>query len=846
MAKAHFKTHILLKNIIGKDLITDDNIAVLELAKNSFDAGSERVEIIFKNIMSNDDNDKKELPSLSSSKLIIKDTGIGMSESDIVDKWLNIAYSEKKTVKEGYGRILAGNKGVGRFSCDRLGRFLTIYTRKKGDDDKSYKKLFIDWAKFEVEGIIDFKIQDIELEIETITPDTFELVTGYKSFINGTILEISYLREKWPAEKILGLKKQLERFINPNQMFNATTFDISIKAVELLRYDESQEKHNRVNGVIKNKIFDKLNFKTTTIKSYIDSEGKFIVTTLQDRGKEIFSIKEKNTFTLLNNITINIYYLNTYSKVYFTKQTGIRSYTFGSIFLFINGFRIPPYGDFGDDWLGMESRKGQAYARNLGTREVVGRIEINGENQEQFKIISNRSGVVNNETFKQLTDKSDGYYYKIFKRLERFVVKGIKWDSTFEDSQVVETKVSSNNWNENKEKYIEDSLTRNKRVLSLIENIVGAKKTDLVSLDLNEEFINDIVQEQSNKAKLELDSILKEFEDKAEKISPSDIINILSKVSKNSKELDAFSNNIANYSLKKEDEIKNFQSIRDSYEESYAKIFNQKQELEYKLQLEEIENKKINDEKRKLEEEKKRIELDLELEKEKNTYLLTSSRRLSEDAKGLIHNIKQTSKQINANVESLYDAIKGGDTRGKVILDKLSTIKYNTDKVLKISTLITRANFKADKTNQTIDLVKYISQYVDIYSDIYDKTQLSFKVIDNSTSYIKFISALDVALVFDDLISNSEKASAKNVLIEIYSPSPNLLTVIFSDDGIGLDKKFLSNPKVIFDLGVTTTDGSGIGLNSAKKALAKMHAEIKFIGNNIALSGASFEITFTK
>ena len=46
MADVHFKTNILLKNIIGKDLITDDNLAVLELVKNSFDAGSPEVSII--------------------------------------------------------------------------------------------------------------------------------------------------------------------------------------------------------------------------------------------------------------------------------------------------------------------------------------------------------------------------------------------------------------------------------------------------------------------------------------------------------------------------------------------------------------------------------------------------------------------------------------------------------------------------------------------------------------------------------------------------------------------------------------------------------------------------------
>ncbi|MBK9567240.1 MAG: hypothetical protein IPO37_19340 [Saprospiraceae bacterium] len=39
----HFKTNIQLKSIIGKDLINDDNIAILELVKNSFDADAKQV-----------------------------------------------------------------------------------------------------------------------------------------------------------------------------------------------------------------------------------------------------------------------------------------------------------------------------------------------------------------------------------------------------------------------------------------------------------------------------------------------------------------------------------------------------------------------------------------------------------------------------------------------------------------------------------------------------------------------------------------------------------------------------------------------------------------------------------
>jgi len=119
----NFKISAALKNIIGKELITNEFVAVFELVKNSFDANATKVEIIFEN------NYKPE-----SSKIIIKDNGKGMNYNDLKDKWLFVAYSAKRTGKENEdyrdkiksNRIFAGAKGIGRFSCDRLGKHLNL------------------------------------------------------------------------------------------------------------------------------------------------------------------------------------------------------------------------------------------------------------------------------------------------------------------------------------------------------------------------------------------------------------------------------------------------------------------------------------------------------------------------------------------------------------------------------------------------------------------------------------------------------------------------------------------------------------------------------------------------
>lgn len=822
MADVHFKTNILLKNIIGKDLITDDNLAVLELVKNSFDAGSPKVSIIYKNIVSNDDNVHLEKPSSHTSQLIIKDEGVGMDENDLINKWLNIAYSEKKERRENYGRIQAGNKGVGRFSCDRLGRFLTIYTRKKGTN---YHKLFIDWRLFEREGQQDVLIQDINLSISEIPPNEFSIQTDYDSFESGTVLEISYLREFWTKDKILSLKRELEKFINPNQMFTSSHFDVFIDASDYIQGDKQEhDEIKKINGKVENKIFDKLNFKSSSISSFIDERGEYITTTLQDRGKDIFILKEKNPFSQLSNVKITIYYLNPYAKRYFTNQTGIRSVDFGSIFLFIDGFRVPPYGDDGDDWLGLEIRKGQGYNRYLGTREIVGRIEVNN-NHDKFIIISNRSGVVNNVAFGQLTKSTTpyGFFYKTFRRLERFVVEGIGWDKI--------GNIQSES-GEKGEKYKIDDLKRNKQILSVIKNLVDTNDTNIISLNINEDFVSQIIDDQIERAKTDLNIMLQDIALKASAMDPSVLEQYQHELGENTEELNHLMNLLGNITSTS-NRVKEVDSVQSLMNEKQTEFSDLQKSLEAEISA-----------RKQAEEEKRRIEKELELEKEKNTYLRSSARNLSDDAKGLIHNIKIVSKKISSSVENLYDKIHNDSITQRDILKALGVIRFQSEKVLKISKIITRANFRTDKTDQIVDVVGYIEQYISIYKDIYEDTDLHFSVNKNNASLMRKVSVLEIALVLDDLISNSEKAGAKLFRLDIENIDDNSLKIIVTDDGIGVDEKFLDNPEKIFELGVTTTNGSGIGLNSVRTALKSMKASISFLGNGKYLSGASFEIIF--
>lgn len=817
--KLHFKTNILLKNIIGKDLITDDNVAMLELVKNSYDAGSKLVEIKFLNVVNNNDQEV-DMPDSHSSRILICDQGCGMNEDGLMNKWLNIAYSEKKENRKLNGRRQAGNKGVGRFSCDRLGKTLTIMTKMAGEP---CYRMTIDWRLFENEDAQNDEIQDIVFDVQEIKEEEVKEITGWSEFRNGTILDIGFLRSKWTPEKIVRLRRDLEKFVDPNSAFITDSFIIHLIAEEYRTYDQEQEHPTqRVNGPVENKIFEELNFRTTSITSYIDSEGKYIVSKLQDRGREVFSLREDNIYLHLRNVKMTVYFLNPYSKRYFRQQTGFSSADFGSIFLFINGFRIPPYGDQGDDWLGIEKRKSLGFRRYLSTREVVGRVEINDDNGD-FMIITSRTGVAYNEAYWELAREGApyGFFYKGFRRLERFVVEGIAWDKTLDTEQED---------NEGEEKYALDDLTRGKKILSVIRKIIDVEDSAIADLHINEDFVSEIINAQIEESANSIEGVVKELKELTDNATPEAISKFRAKLLADSYELEKLVS-IVGKLAPNQSELNKMVKLRYEIDKQQNQLALKEEQLNYERAARE-----------KAEQEKAELEKKLALEKEKNTYLLTSSRSMSEDAKGMVHTIKIISGRLHSIATNTYNYIQEDKISKQELLANLGKMLFQADKAMKISKLITRANFNNESENRIVDVVAYINQYLNIYQEIVDDANIEIIQKLNGVRFVKKISVLDITVILDNLISNSQKAGASQVVIETKKTDDEKLMLTISDNGKGLDHKFDMIEDSIFELGVTTTDGSGIGLHTVKTVVEGWRGSVHYAGKGLNQTGAKFEI----
>lgn len=400
----HFRVSSGLKNIIGRELINDKYIAIFELVKNSYDAGASFAKIRFDDLGTPD------------AKITIRDDGKGMNKEDIINKWLFVAYSEKRnpTYRDNIKRAVAGAKGVGRFSCDRLGERVRLTS--KVANEKMLHSVVISWSDFEKNSLEEFTSVNVRYECKE-----------KDSSDSGTAIAISSLREMWTRADLLTLKKALSQLVNPSATSKYDPFKIVLDVPSELEEDaKNADERDKVNGPIINNIFEIINQKTTKIEVRISRDGKTIETVLNDRGSFLFKTLEKNEYSL-SDITCTLYYLNRAAKINFTKKMGVEAVNYGSIFVYKNGFRVYPYGEPGSDFFDIDQRKQQGYKRFLGTRELIGQIEINGDKNNLVETSSRNNGFI--ATY-QLEELKSYFMEYVLKPLEKYVVNIVQWGDT--------------------------------------------------------------------------------------------------------------------------------------------------------------------------------------------------------------------------------------------------------------------------------------------------------------------------------------------------------------------------------------------------------------------------------
>ena len=153
----------------------------------------------------------------------------------------------------------------------------------------------MDWSDFEKDATIEFRTIKAQLtQVKDLSAPKVQ---------HGTILEISELRSNdWDREKLLKLRRSLERLINPHQENDSKRFIIILTAPDELSEDQKlqENKPNEpwdiVNGPVRNFLFEALELKTTQIQLEIGRDGDLLFTKLNDRGTLIYELIENNPY----------------------------------------------------------------------------------------------------------------------------------------------------------------------------------------------------------------------------------------------------------------------------------------------------------------------------------------------------------------------------------------------------------------------------------------------------------------------------------------------------------------------------------------------------------------------
>ena len=742
-----FRVSTGLKDLIGRDLITNDFVAVFELVKNSFDAHANSVRILF-------DDDR----------IVITDDGKGMSEADIFDKWLFVAYSAKREGTEDAdyrddisqrGRAYAGAKGVGRFSCDRLGSRLQLSSRSQGDN---VQVLDIDWTRYEQDAKEEFGHIEVYLSQILQFPDPGSQPRSR----HGTVLSISNLRSDWDRAKLQRLKRELMKLINPFDQ-ESPGFQIEIIAPRQQDDDERDSYYNSnlpdgkdlklvVNGKIENPILKILSGRTTAIHVKLIEDGKIIDSRLEDRGELIYHIREDNPYLLLaqSEFSAVIYFLNRSAKAVFGRRMGLPSVHFGSIFLFRNGFRVFPIGQEHDDFFSLTHRKQQGVRRYLGSRDLIGRVSIIGA--EGFDESTSRDqGLIRTPQVDQLvTCLRD----KCIRRLERYVVD-ITWKDQ-EDQHVDNTSRMK----------LDDSSVL---ITKLVSRLAGTPGVEL--LEYNPNLVR-IVDEKANA----FESSLTALELLAEKTGNRELLSRVSHAKARIKEL------------------------QDAEQQARA--------AEHRAVL--AESRAVL------------AESSYEQEKERNQFLVAAASLDQDTILNLHHQILMHASDVHLGIKRMMrKLLKGVAVSQDQWIDFLENISFRNSQILTASRFATKGGYKQQSAQMEGDLCVYIRDYITTISTLWAPSGLSVHVQPDGKMFQRVFRPIEIGIVIDNLVTNAAKARARNILFVLQvgkGPKPGL-SVIVADDGMGWHISFLLHPERAFEKGVTTTDGSGLGLYHVKQVV---------------------------
>ena len=444
---------------LGAELISSDVIAFYELIKNAFDAQSpDGAEIRFEIVMRRNDYlkfrrraiertvviDKIKIDacnSLNSSapqdslerfraaisepeetesfvkaldaayavenRVILSDTGTGMSKQDLVDNFLVIGTASRKRkidvalADNALGKHRApylGEKGIGRLSAMRLGDRLTVETAKRSDE--GFNLLKIDWTVF---NDIDAMLDEIDIVPERGGPKPEPKWSGTRLIIGALCADWTFDRVKYLGEydfaRLTDPFSDTKRRPRIAVYWNGTRVPVVRMDHHLLAHAHASVKGRYVNGDSGPEL--ECNFEALDLGFEHPHEVEKRIFLMPDLEGSITGTSREIPLTALEDLgefQFEAYWFNR-QRLGAIDSIGNRNEVrelqrrWSGILLFRDGFRVLPYGEDDDDWLALDRRALGSRGYLLNKAQFVGYVSISRLGNPMLIDQTNREGL---------------------------------------------------------------------------------------------------------------------------------------------------------------------------------------------------------------------------------------------------------------------------------------------------------------------------------------------------------------------------------------------------------------------------------------------------------------------
>ena len=278
------------------------------------------------------------------------------------------------------------------------------------------------------------------------------------------------------------------------------------------------------------------------------------------------------------------------------------------------------------------------------------------------------------------------------------------------------------------------------------------------------------------------------------------------------------------------DENNEYTEYLKKVEQEKARLEKEKREAEEKARLE-AERKAIEAEnaRKEAERQKKLAEERAAAEAKRCQYVIDVSKMEDKNLVNSMHSIFNMSDRVKKNIDELSN-IEEFSEEGKVKLEKAA---ISNNRILSISKMISKTGHLIENNDavKTVDMTVFLVEYVkNVLKTIYEKEDIDIECCgDLEAKFVIKIKPLSFIMMIDNIVGNAIKAHAHHMSIVIGKNTASY-EISFVDDGDGIAESVTDLDK-LFDFGVTTTKGSGLGLYYARKLITDMKGDISIVPN---------------